>query len=134
MLVIIYDGFQKIIKNHLNIPVVFKCRATEIVHFIIKYDAGFHAFFMRSCMRKFKIIGLSKYSVNQNFRWKHPILLFLSQTRDSLSRSQRLSDFNMLNIQDMGENVFSMIYSQIPGTSLNLECWNIAILIYCRDM
>ena len=48
-------------KNHLNIPVVFKSRTTEIVHFIIEYNAGFHAFLRNDGIEK------SKFSGNQIF-------------------------------------------------------------------
>ena len=48
-------------KNHLNISVVFKSRTAEIVHFIIEYDAGFHAFLWNDGIKK------SKFSGNQIF-------------------------------------------------------------------
>ena len=37
-------SFWDFLENNLNIPVIFKCRTTEIIHFIIEHDASLHSF------------------------------------------------------------------------------------------
>ena len=37
-------SFLDFLENNLNIPVIFKCRTTEIIHFIIEHDASLHSF------------------------------------------------------------------------------------------